>query len=74
MGLTQLALLGENTNPPSGRRDGSGVSRESIRADLWPDNDPQLARRSLNTLLWSLHLRLVPIFGTTQSIVQINGT
>ena len=42
------------------RRGGSSVSREAILADLWPDNDPQLAGRSLNTLLWSLHRRLAP--------------
>jgi DNA-binding SARP family transcriptional activator len=55
------------------RRGGSSVSREAILADLWPDNDPQLAGRSLNTLLWSLHRRLAPFLGATQSILHVNG-
>jgi DNA-binding SARP family transcriptional activator len=55
------------------RRGGSGVSREAILADLWPDTDPNLAGRSLNTLLWSLHRRLAPILGATQSIHHISG-
>jgi DNA-binding SARP family transcriptional activator len=55
------------------RRGGSGVSRDAILAELWPDSDPDLAGRSLNTLLWSLHRRLAPILGTTPSIHHVNG-
>jgi len=54
------------------RGGGSGVSREAILADLWPDNDRQLAGRSLNTLLWSLHRRLGPVLGT-MCILHVNG-
>jgi DNA-binding SARP family transcriptional activator len=52
---------------------GSGVTRESILADLWPDSDPQLAGGSLNTLLWSLHRRLGAVFGSTQPVLHVNG-
>ncbi len=55
------------------RQGRTGVERDVILATLWPDKEPRLASRSLNTLVWSINQQLSPIVGPKHAISQTNG-
>lgn len=55
------------------RRNHTGVERDVILAALWPEKDPRLASRSLNTLVWSVRRRLQPFLRSEHLICYSNG-
>jgi DNA-binding SARP family transcriptional activator len=51
----------------------TGVARDELLGLVWPDGETELARQSLNTLLYSLRRRLGPALPSHSAVVERSG-